>query len=287
MRGTTMKKLNTLYKILYWRLIDVVWKFYPQQKQPSANNSEKYSIGIVTYINRYDMFFKTLVKNLCKLFPDVEITIAINGYYDFEKQKKYLEAVGKQLKKYPNVKKITYNEGQSLSKLWNQLLINSSNQKIFIFNDDIKITPSFRKDIEGSGVLKEEVALLNKSWSHFLISKKTVAQTGWFDERFPSVGNEDQDYECRLATEGFKIKSFEIPSLKNLIYFTKDFSYGKKTEVVNKKYVSANKDHFNKKWILSDEPKEDFHFVRILGKHAKMNTGMETPNFYPEINYSK
>ena len=76
-----MKKIKTLYNILYWRLTGLFWFFYPQSKKAEIL-SKKYSIGIVTYINRYDRFFRPLINNICKLFPDVEVIVAINGYYD-------------------------------------------------------------------------------------------------------------------------------------------------------------------------------------------------------------
>ena len=193
--------------------------------------------------------------------------------------------MGSLLAKDPNVRTLEYNEGQSLSKLWNQLIINSTSDKIFILNDDIKISPGFRKEVENSGVLDEEVGLLNKSWSHFLISKKTISNTGWFDERFPGVGNEDEDYEARLVMQGILVRSYPIISLKSIIFMTSDFSYSAKTPVVNKKYVKANKVFFESKWETSENLLPDYQFVRIPRKYVKLRSAMETPNFYPGINY--
>ena len=252
-------------------------------RKKKSNYTNVFSIGIVTYINRYDKLFKPLIKNLCKLFPDVEIVVAINGYYDQEKQQKYLTEIKALLAKFPNVKYIAYSEGQSLSKLWNQLVIHAINRKVFILNDDVKIAPYFRKNVEESGILKKELGLLNWSWSHFLISKSIIHQIGWFDERFPGVGNEDEDYEARLVIAGVYIESVEISGLKNIIIQTKDFSYGKHTETVNIKYVKGNKIIFDKKWDMLPEPKEGYVFVRLLGKYLKLNAGMETPNFYKDF----
>ena len=282
---TLFRKIKTLFKLSYWKFIDLVWPLRSVKEMGDTKNAT-YSIGIVTYINRYEKLFKPLIKNLCKLFPDTEIVITINGYYDQEKQQKYLMEIKSLLDNYPNVKYIAYNEGQSLSKLWNQLVINSTNKKTFIFNDDVKIASYFRRDVEQSGILNTELGLLNWSWSHFLISKNIIQQVGWFDERFPGVGNEDEDYEARLVIDNILIESYPIEGLKNIIIQTKDFSYGKNTETVNIKYVRENKVVFDKKWDMLDEKKEGYVFVRLLGKHMKLNAGMETPNFYPEINYS-
>lgn len=278
----SFKKEITLFKIIYWGLVDFLWNILPKKNVSTSNNT--YSIGIVTYINRYNTVFKPLIKKLCKLFPDTEIIVAINGYYDQEKQKLYLKNITTFLSKYSNIKTITYNEGQSLSKLWNQLIIHSQNQKIFIFNDDIKIAPYFRKNLEKSGVLKQEIGLLNNSWSHFLISKSITVKVGWFDERFPGVGNEDEDYETRLVLNNILVKMFPINGLKNLIIQTKDFSYGKNTETVNVKYVKRNKIFFDQKWEMTKEKRDDYVFVRLLGCYLKLKDGMGTPNFYQESN---
>src|SRR5208283_5090968 len=132
-----LKKIRTAFRLTYWELIKVWWFMLPISKN-NTQYTHTFSIGIVTYINRYDALFKPLIKNLCKIFPDVEIVVAINGYYDQEKQQKYLTKIKTLLAKYPNVKYIEYNEGQSLSKLWNQLIIHAANEKVFIFNDDVK-----------------------------------------------------------------------------------------------------------------------------------------------------
>jgi uncharacterized protein YktB (UPF0637 family) len=131
-----------LHRFAYWALIDKLWPCIPV-KQIGYKKNKIFSIGIVTYINRYEKIFKPFMKSIYKLFPDTEIVIAINGHYDQEKQKLYLADIGEFLARFPNVKRIEYQTGQSLSKLWNQLVINSTADKTFIFNDDIKIAPGF------------------------------------------------------------------------------------------------------------------------------------------------
>ena len=256
-------------------------------RSPKAGGkpNDRYSIGIVTYIRRYEKFFKPLVDTLSRLFPDTEIVIAINGYYDQAEQEEYLRKITSFLEPHPNINPLVYREAQSLAKLWNQLIINSTCQKVLILNDDILVLPSFRKQLESCGILATNIGLLKKTWSHFLISKQIVSQIGWFDERFPGVGNEDEDYEARLALRQVPLPSFPLPALRNVVVKTKDFSYGKEMAVVNQKYTSENKRFFNSKWELVDEPKDGFVHVRILQKAARLRPGMETPDFYPAINY--
>lgn len=269
--------LKFLYKI-YWMFIYCIWYFFKYKPVASIKNTS-YSIGIITYINRYDSFFVSIIEKIAITFPDTEIIVGINGYYDKDLQIAYLDKMSILLKKYNNVISFSYLEGQSLSKLWNQLIIHSSHENIFIFNDDIKIAPFFRWSLEKSDILKSKIHLINKSWSHFLISKSIIKQIGWFDERLPGVGNEDEDYEARLAIEGINIFTTRLWSLKNEIFETTDFSYGKNVEITTK-YIKANQVFFNSKWELSKEQKKGFTWVRILNQYARLKEGMETPNFY-------
>lgn len=221
-------------RALYVNLIRKLWIFCPAPKEAQVSNTD-YSIGVVTYVGRYETFFKPLIGQLYKLFPDTEIIIAINGYYDRTKQAEYLTKISALLAQYANVKVITHTEPQSLSKLWNQLIIASKNPRTLIFNDDVLLLPSFRKHLENSGALALDVALLKTSWSHFVVAKRVIAMAGWFDERFPGVGNEDEDYESRLALLGEPVHCITLGGLKNISVKTKDFSYGKTVAVVNEK----------------------------------------------------
>jgi hypothetical protein len=184
------------------------------------------------------------------------------------------------------VKIVDFVEPQSLSKLWNLLILNSSCEKILILNDDLMISTAFRKNLSCSGVLDEEVALINRSWSHFIISKKIIRKIGWFDQRFPGVGNEDEDYECRLVHNDIVIKSFNINGLKNIVFLTSNFSYGKDVATINKKYIKKNKIFFDTKWELSKVESSSFKYIRIINCYAKLKEGMETPDFY-DLDLSK
>ena len=263
----------------YWANVVKLWRWKRLNTGTSITNTD-FSIGIVTYVDRYERFFKPLIGNLVTLFPDTQIIIAINGYYNPEIQRHYLKNIREFLKQFRNVHIVEFYEPQSLSKLWNLLIINSQAEKTLILNDDIKIAPWFRKNIEKPSILSEKIMLINRSWSHFFISKEIIKQNGWFDERFPGVGNEDEDYECRLAIAGLKVPSFRVSGLKNVIFKTTNFSYGKNVDVVNSKYVKKNKLFFDSKWTSIEVPKEGYTYVRILQRYVRLEKGMETPRFY-------
>jgi len=272
-----------IFKRLYWSLIPLIWKFFKLERGKERSNFI-YTIGIVTYVDRYSLFFKPLIKNLVKIFSDTEFIIAVNGYYDQGIQKKYLTEIKAYLSSFTNVKIVDFMEPQSLSKLWNLIIINSTSAKVLIFNDDILISPTFRRHLERSDVLKSDIGIINSSWSHFIISNKIVLKIGWFDERFPAVGNEDQDYECRLVMNDLLLSNHKIKGLKNVVFLTKNFSYGKKVDVEEKKYVKQNKIFFDSKWNLSKVPISGYKYVRIMDQYVQLKPEMDTPNFYNEIN---
>lgn len=260
------------------------WLVYPLPPAPAEKNTA-FSIGIVTYIRRYEEFFRPLITYFCRLFPDTEIVVAVNGYYDQAAQEKYLVEITAFLGQFPNVKVLAHTTPESLSKLWNKLIINSTAEKTLICNDDLLLLPTFRRHLEASGLLAEDVGLIKWSWSHFIISKRIVSQVGWFDERFPGVGNEDEDYEARLAHLNIPVPTFMMGGLRNITVKTEDFSYGKNMAVVNRKYTGANKEFFDSKWELSETAQPGFAYVRLLRKYARIKPGMETPDFHPDIHY--
>lgn len=278
-RNSIVYKALKMAHGFYWDTINLLWLLIPKRNRSVSNNKD-FSIGIVTYVDRYDRFFKSLITNLIKIFPDVEFVISVNGYYDEKIQLEYLKKINAFASQFQNVKIIDFMEPQSLSKLWNLLILNASNDKIFIFNDDIKVAPWFRRKLLNSKILKEEVALINRSWSHFLISKSIIKINGYFDQRFPGVGNEDEDYECRLVYNDIFVKSYRIDGLKNIVFKTINFSYGKDTSVINTKYVKKNKIFFDSKWNTYPEKIGEAKYVEILKSYVVLKSGMETPIFY-------
>lgn len=273
-------QIKNWFYIQYWKFIKKLWDVIPKQKGGVLTNTN-YSIGIATYVSRYEGFLIPLVMNLTSLYPDTQILITANGYYDLNKQKEYLRKINGFLANYPNVKLIGFEEPQSLSKLWNLMILNSMSEKIIILNDDVEISPCFRRDIEKSELMKVDFSLINRSWSHYLISKVVIKNIGWFDERFPELGNEDEDYESRMAFKNMPVKDVKIASVLNVIFLSTDFSYSESFEVINTKYAKANKLFFDSKWEISEVKLDGYVHVDILKKFVKLKPGMDTPNFYP------
>ena len=280
-RAFKRKKLAVkghLYK-LYWQLTTLSWKLLPSKKQTEIRN-RRYTLGVTTYLDRYEDLFKPFLLQLMSVFPDTEIVVTVNGHYNKEQQLIYLEEICSFLKQFQNVKVITFVEAQGLSKLWNLIVLNSSNEYVFICNDDLEITPLFRRDLDKSGILETKIALINQSWSHFMIAKTIISKVGWFDERFPAIGNEDEDYESRLALKQMELSFFHFRSIRAIVTIPVTYSYGEQVEIINEKYLKSNKVFFDTKWEITAQPTEGYHYVRILNAYVKLKEGMETPRFY-------
>jgi hypothetical protein len=58
--------------------------------QPQKQLDKDFAIGITTYIERYDKYFKPLYQSVSRYFPEVKITVSVNGHPKTEDQQRYL-----------------------------------------------------------------------------------------------------------------------------------------------------------------------------------------------------
>jgi len=268
-----------LRSFIYWRYIaPFKWRNYTND---SSNQTSHFTIGIVTYIARYDSYFKKLIHQLSVLFPNAEIIVMVNGYYDEKAQTEYLKKVQNQLQSLLNVSYFVEEKPTGLSKLWNTLLIKAKHPLVFIFNDDISISPSLKEELQA--MRTDTICLLNNSWSHFLYNKATLRQVGWFDERFTGIGNEDQDYEFRLANAGVKLDIIYCNKIKNEVDLPSDYSYGKDMLTVNKKYSASNETHFKNKWTTYPTEQKNTIYSKKFDMWFDPVPKLPTPDFYPEL----
>jgi len=229
-----------------------------------------YSIGVVTYVERYNKYFVPLIKQLTSVFPDKEIICTINGHPDTSLQIEYLKNVTAFLNQFPNVKYLTYETHQPLAKCFNWLILMSFSPAILILNDDVKINLLFRKDFEKVFAENRDFFVINNSWSHFLISKSTIKEIGWFEERLLGTGAEDGDYIIRMVQKGRKIDKVLCRGIINYVAEQENPGWKNISGVGHGKYSSINNEFMAKKWS-SDYSQE--------GK-AVLIGGMNTPLFY-------
>jgi hypothetical protein len=135
---------------ILWVLFRPAYKlFIPHSSIPS------FSIGVTTFLDRYENCLKPLIRKLVVIFPDCQIIVIANGHVLQEKQKTYLRKIEKFCNSFTNIELITHHQPRGLSHLWNQIVQHSQFNGILLLNDDIKIKMNFTEFIRTSGILNK------------------------------------------------------------------------------------------------------------------------------------
>ncbi len=244
---------------LRWIFDSLRWGFYRHFKSAAVGiqSDLPVAIGITTFLNRFDIFFKPLVRKLAFLFPGCRIIVAANGSVLREEQQRYLHELREFCGGYANIELIAYVNPVGLSHLWNRIMDAAGEDKVLMLNDDLKIKTGFGRFLGSSGILKEEIATINSSWSHFLISREIFSTVGPFDEELREVGGEDDDYLARLALRGLRPADYRCDAVarkkKKRRKVPRLNSYGKDMTKEAGGYSSYNTDYLRRKWDISDD----------------------------------
>lgn len=243
---------------IIWSLEDISWFFSKLFiKGATFKNEDKFTIGITTYKDRFVSCLKPLLKKISILFPQSQIIAIANGHVRQEEQIRYIKEIEHYCKKFKNVELISYNEPKGLSYLWNTIIKQSVSSVILVLNDDLKIKKDFRKFIYEGGILNKNLATINKSWSHYIISKTIVEKVGWFDENLLEIGGEDDDYSARIAQVGLEVFNYNSSTIagksrkKSGKY--KINSYGKDMTLERGGYSTMNTEYLERKWEFADQ----------------------------------
>ena len=211
-----------------------------------------YSIGITTYKYRFEKWFKPLVNQIKEFRPDVEVMVSVNGEnnetFDEQFRSDFLSFVSKKR----NTHVTMYPTFRSLCKMWNNLMINASNHKVLLLNDDITIRSArFFDELEKVVEMDSGFFKINRSWSHSLLDRRMVDKIGWFDERFLSIGEEDGDFEWRVGKAGGRVFDVSLPDIENHVDH-ENCLVG--MDKVNAKYSKFNFDFaFSQKYRIDKE----------------------------------
>jgi hypothetical protein len=179
---------------------------------------EEITICITTFKRRLPLF-KNLVDNIKKFYPDIEILVAINGEYKESVDNNYRKEILSYISSKKNVIPIMYTEFRSLAKLWNNLVIFSKTNYNLILNDDLSFDNGKLIECIQDVIEKTNLGLftLNRSWSHFVVSKIELDKIGYFDERLLAIGEEDGDILWRYQEKYNKsVFTVNINGIKNL-----------------------------------------------------------------------
>ncbi len=211
-----------------------------------------YSIGIVTYDKRFEKYFKPLILSIKEFRPEIEIIVSINGNQNSKNQiyrKEILEFISNQNNIYPSF----FTNFRSLSKLWNNILINSSHHNVLLLNDDVTIEcESFFDEIEQEIQTLPDVSFkINSSWSHVFLNRREVNKVGWFDERLLGVGEEDGDFEWRW--QKLNNKPFLNKTINSIINHIEQNDVLEGIKKVNTKYSKFNLDFIKSKYREDQE----------------------------------
>lgn len=257
---------QAIYNIRSKVLRVVPYAFLP----PRRNLNNILEIGVTTYIDRYEGFFKPLYKSLLLIFPEVKVRIAVNGFYDNNEQSAYLQKIEKELCSFPrnNTTFVLHDQPVGLTRLWNEILSQSQCEHTLLLNDDLYIYPWFRTWIERSDWNSNSITLINGTWSNFILAKSTIRNAGWFDEGYEGIGFEDMDYTARLGILGLPIDNLRCPFINHRDHKPSRTSYDKKTETIwGPKYSSINEEYFFKKWKTCERNKGVY--IKQLGQYVQ------------------
>jgi hypothetical protein len=249
----------------------------------------KLSIGVVTYLGRFETYFKPLIRKLYFLFPDYDIVVFINGHYDTMNQIRYLRNVTSFLSNFPTIRYVTNLEHQSLAAGWNWLLMMARCDRVLILNDDVSFKWSFRYYLENLQQIPE-IFTLNKIWSYVVVSKDIIQKVGWFDERYRGTGYEDTDFVIRLALKGIAMEDRRIHGLENIhdcLSPLEDVGWAKISGPTFHNRSELNRQFFMEKWgIINPGEKTETEAMKIyavgnewlLQPHKALQ---EATEFYP------
>lgn len=178
---------------------------------------EDISIGITTFEHRFERYFVPLLERI-REFAGNEVVVAVNGEHEREFGEEYRRRVLEFVAGHKNVYPVMFPRFRGLSKLWNTVIIHATGDHILMLNDDIMIRkPRFLEDVCAALRRNEgRTFVINRSWSHFVVSREEIDDLGYFDERLLGIGEEDGDITWRyMKRYGREIPSFPIKGFEN------------------------------------------------------------------------
>jgi hypothetical protein len=217
--------------------------------------SEKFVIGITTYVERYDKYFKPLYQALSSFFPDVPIVVTVNGFPDNPKQDQYLLRIQSELCDLAPSHHtfVLHDHPRGLTTLWNEMLQVAAKKPLWILNDDLNVDAWIRRWAEKLDWDSVQLTLLNDTWSHFIISPNVVEKVGIFEPSFLGIGFEDMDYTARSGLVGVSIDNIHCPYLHHCNHQPKTTSFDDVSGRTWGKYTSANEECFFRLWRRSSD----------------------------------
>ena len=235
------------------------------------------TIGITTYHERYEKLFRPLFKRLRAWFPEVSLLIAANGNHDQALQQTYLKRLEQELGPHMGADGyfLLHDRPVGLAMMWNEILRLSPTSTTLILNDDLCLTPWFRRWVERIPWNQIDLCFINSTWSHFAISRALITMVGAFDTAFSGIGFEDMDYDARVHLAGMKPFSILCPFIRHLDHQPQRTSFDDVSGRTWGKYTTANEAYFHSKWQPSNASCDPW--IRQLANRVKPRNELPPP----------
>lgn len=257
-RGKSAGRINKAVRRLAWAMESITWPLRAPFLRYRFSRSEPLglTIGITTYMDRFESCLKPVLSRIASLFPGEQVIVIANGHYLEDNQRSYIDRFRKFCSRFGNVEEEAYLDPRGLSSLWNRIIEKAGYPKILILNDDIILKPGFRPLIKQILAGDNPVVTINSSWSHFVISRDTIASVGLFDEGLKEIGGEDDDYLARMAIAGIRasdVASGTVSGRSKRRMKTGGLnSYGRDMSREAGGYSTLNTGYLLNKWETSD-----------------------------------
>lgn len=236
-----------------------------------------YSIVITTFDQRFKPFLIPLISQIRKLRPEVEILLMVNGNCHAHFNEQYRAELMSFISGIDNCFPTIFPQFQSLAKLWNRGILNASNDRVLVLNDDLGFEgghdDQFFVSLEESLDKYAHAFQINGSFSHFVVSKGELLSVGCFDERLLGLGEEDGDFFWRYHEHfGREIADINILGISNIHSDIADTGYTKGIRTASK---------FNREFIKKQKY-QDILFGGYRGMFDKrVKKVLKDENQYP------
>lgn len=214
------------------------------------------SIGITTYKYRFEKYLIPLINQIRKQTEN-EIILAVNGEYKEAFDNEYRKQLLTFCAEISNIYPFIYPDFRSLSKMWNNIIVNATGEYILILNDDMVITDDKYIETVEKEIEKFQCNFrMGSHYSRFVIKKDTLLPNQYFDERLLGIGAEDWEYNRRIRRGVCNMKVSNYGGILN----KSDGENAVRNQRRNSKFSKFNLEVFNKNLpIVNQYPCEEYY----------------------------
>lgn len=243
-----------------------------------------FSIGITTFKRRLGMVEK-LVHQIKEYRPDVEIILAVNADYKEPFDNAYRKSILNLCAEYDDIYPVIFPQFTGLSKMWNTIILNASEEFILVMNDDLELSGDVFADIDkrindicDKHRTSGEIFTINNSFSYYVCSKRIIDELGYFDERLLAFGEEDGDIVWRYIKKYHKsIDNLKIEGIKNQ---AEGYLIAHPNMEVANVHGRRLVPKFNRNFIMEEKYVRNLFGIRGMFEH-KMSQKIEDAVQYP------